>query len=294
MNTNSQNEHQNCLICSSKSLRLLNEYSLHNLCQCENCNFVFAKNIPTEKELEKHYEGYGRNDYLSPLTINRYNELLDSFEKYRKTNRILDVGCGIGYFLEVSKGRGWEVYGTEYTDEAIQICTSKGINMEKGVLDPKNYRSEQFDIITSFEVIEHINNPVNELTNFHALLRKGGLVYLTTPNFNSLLRYRLKSAYNVICYPEHLSYYTPKTLKKIFTSAGFKTKKIQSTGISLTRLKTSKRVSKQSFISKESDDEKIRGQIEKHTHLQLLKHLVNRLLTIFGKGDSLKGWFIKE
>ena len=165
--------------------------------------------------------------------------------------------------------------------------------MEKGILNPKNFQIEEFDIITSFEVIEHINNPIDELTNFYKLLRKGGLVYVTTPNFNSLLRYRLKSEYNVICYPEHLSYYTPRTLKKVFTRIGFSTHKIQSTGISLTRLKTSKGVSKQSFISKESDDEKIRGQIENKKYLQLIKHLVNRLLTIIGKGDALKGYFIK-
>ena len=99
-----------------------------------------------------------------------------------------------------------------YTD--IEICRKKGISMHKGVLNTENYEEESFDIITSFEVIEHINNPIPELKNFYKLLRKGGLVYLTTPNFNSLLRYRLKSEYNVICYPEHLSYYTPKTLKK--------------------------------------------------------------------------------
>ena len=288
------NEHNKCLICNSKAFINLDDYADHHLSRCKECGFVFAKKIPSSAELEEHYKGYGRNDYLSPITIKRYNELLNTFEKYRKTNKLLDVGCGIGYFLEVAKDRGWDVYGTEYTDEAIQICSSKGINMEKGILNPNNYESEEFDIITSFEVIEHINNPIDELTNFHKLLRKEGLVYVTTPNFNSLLRYKLKANYNVICYPEHLSYYTPRTLKKVFTLVGFSTNKIQSTGISLTRLKTSKGVSKQKFISKESDDEKIRGKIERKGHLQFLKRIVNGLLTLFGKGDSLKGYFIKN
>ena len=288
------NEHDKCIVCDSKALINLHDYKNHHLSRCETCGFVFAKKIPSLKELEEHYKGYGRNDYLSPITIKRYNELLDTFEKFRKTNKILDVGCGIGYFLEVAKERGWEVYGTEFTDEAIQICSSKGINMQKGILSTRNYQSEEYDIITSFEVIEHINNPIEELTNFHALLRKGGLVYVTTPNFNSLVRYRLKSDYNVICYPEHLSYYTPKTLKNVFSSVGFSSNIIQSTGISLTRLKTSKGVSKQSFISKESDDERIRGQIENKKHLQLLKRLINGLLTLTGKGDGLKGYFIKH
>lgn len=286
--------HKQCLICNSSDLTSLRGYEKHFLIKCSNCSFVFAKKIPTQKELELHYEGYGRNDYLSPITIKRYNDILDDFEKYKKTKKLLDVGCGIGYFLEIAIKRGWEVYGTEYTDEAIEICRKKGISMHKGVLNPKNYEEESFDIITSFEVIEHINNPIDELRNFHKLLRKGGLVYLTTPNFNSLLRYRLKSEYNVICYPEHLSYYTPKTLKKVFLNTGFQKKKIETTGISLTRLKTSKGSSNEAFISKSSTDEKIRGTIESNKMLQIIKKFVNILLTFSGKGDSLKGYFIKK
>ena len=290
---NNLNLHNECLICKSEKLNLMKDYKTAHLCQCKDCGFVFSKQIPTEIELVNHYNQYSRNDYLSPLTIKRYNVLLDYFEKYRKNNKLLDVGCGVGYFLYEAQKRGWEVYGTEYTNDAIKICQEKNINVSKGVLEPKNYELEKFDVITSFEVIEHINNPIDELTNFYKILRKGGLVYVTTPNFNSLLRYRLKSDYNVICFPEHLSYYTPNTLNKVFTRVGFKTKKIQSTGISLTRLKTSKKVSKQPFISKDSDDEKIRVQIENKKHLQFLKYLVNSFLTITEKGDSIKGWFVK-
>jgi 2-polyprenyl-3-methyl-5-hydroxy-6-metoxy-1,4-benzoquinol methylase len=215
-------------------------------------------------------------------------------EPFRKTNKLLDVGCGIGYFLDVAKKRGWEVYGTEYTDEAVTICSNKGIQMHQGKLDPANYTPEMFDVITSFEVIEHINNPMEENGNFSELLRKGGLVYMTTPNFDSLLRYRLKEKYNVIRYPEHLSYYTPKTLSSLFKRNGFKKYRIETTGISMTRLKTSKGTSQQAFISKSSDDEKLRVQIEERSYLQLAKRTVNAMLTLFGIGDSLKGWFIKE
>ncbi|TNF49264.1 MAG: class I SAM-dependent methyltransferase [Bacteroidetes bacterium] len=286
--------HSNCLICSSTSLHLLKDYEKAHLCKCGNCGFVFAQKIPTTEELEEHYKGYGRNDYLSPITIKRYHELLDQMESFRKTNKLLDVGCGIGYFLEVAKERGWEVYGTEYTDEAVSICTDKGINMHKGQLDPKNYDAESFDVITSFEVIEHINNPLEELGNFNMLLRKGGLVYVTTPNFNSLLRYRLKAAYNVIVYPEHLSYYTPKTLKKVFTVSGFSCRKIETTGISLTRLKTSQGKSDQAYISASSDDEQLRNSMETKWYLKLAKKVINGTLTLIGKGDSLKGWFMKD
>lgn len=286
--------HKNCLLCDSVSIKKLKGYKEHHLVKCQACKFVFCEPIPTSMELEKHYENYGRNDYLSPLTIKRYHEILDTFEPYRKTNRLIDVGCGIGYFLEEAKKRGWEVYGTEFTDEAMEICSKKGIYMNKGVLNPKDYNSQEFDVITSFEVIEHINNPREELQNFYKILRKGGMVYCTTPNFNSLLRYRLKEKYNVICYPEHLSYYTPKTLKYVFEKEGFRTKSIKATGISLTRLKTSKSTSNQELISQSSDDEVMRNKLESSAILKSLKILLNWNLTLFGVGDALKSTFIKD
>jgi 2-polyprenyl-3-methyl-5-hydroxy-6-metoxy-1,4-benzoquinol methylase len=285
--------HNACLVCGSMKLTKLKGYEKTYLCKCGSCNFVFAQKIPTLDELEKHYEGYGRNDYLSPITIKRYHEILDRFEPFKKSGKLLDVGCGIGYFLEVAKSRGWEVYGTEFTDEAIEICQSKGISMKKGILNPNDFELESFDIITSFEVIEHINNPREELANFYKLLRKGGMVYVTTPNFNSLLRYRLKSNYNVIVYPEHLSYYTPKTLKKVYNLSGFKTRKVEATGISLTRLKTSKGTSNQELISETSDDEVLRNKFESKWYLKAAKNTINGVLTFLGKGDSLKGEFIK-
>jgi SAM-dependent methyltransferase len=255
---------------------------------------VFSKKIPTNEELNKFYNSYGINNYLSPLTIKRYNELLDKFEPYRKTNKLIDVGCGIGYFLDEAKKRGWEVYGTEFSGKSADICSAKGINIRKGILNADNYQAGMFDIITSFEVIEHINNPRTELKTFNSILREGGLVYVTTPNFNSLLRYRLKSAYNVITYPEHLCYYTPNTLNKLFGAFGFNGKFIETTGISLTRFRTSSGKSDQKIISAKSDDERIRNKVDNKWYLQLAKRTINKTLTFFGLGDSLKGWFIKR
>ena len=92
--------HKECIVCKGKKLRSMKDYQTAHLCQCKDCGFVFSKQIPTENELVEHYNRYSRNDYLSPLTIKRYNELLDQFEKYRRNNKLLDVGCGVGYFLD--------------------------------------------------------------------------------------------------------------------------------------------------------------------------------------------------
>ena len=287
-------KHEKCILCQSDNLNELVAYKKAFLCQCQSCNFIFSQQIPSTDELDNYYKNYGIHQYLSPITIKRYNELLDQFEPFRKTNKILDVGCGLGYFLEEAKKRGWEVYGTELSEKASEIAANKGINIVKGNLSSNDYAPNMFDIITSYEVIEHINHPKNELVNFNKVLRQGGLVYVTTPNFNSLLRYQLKAKYNIITYPEHLSYYTPQTLKRLFESNGFIKHSIESTGISLTRFKTSRGISEQKFISARSDDEKIRNQMDNIWYLKISKDIINAILTVLGKGDSLKGLFIKK
>lgn len=291
----SKERFDNCISCSSNKIVILNRYKKGFLVKCKNCSLVFANKVPSAKELDDHYSNYGRNDYLSPITIKRYNELLDKFEKYRNNNNILDIGCGIGYFLEEAKKRGWNVYGTEYTDEAISICEKKGIQLNKGKLNPENYKIK-FDVITSFEVIEHINNPVEELNNIKSILRDEGLFYLTTPNFNAINRFYLKEKWNVIVYPEHLTYYTKSTLKKLIQKQGFKTISNKTTGISITRIKTSKEKKEDNteYISANTEDEKLRGNIENNRILLFGKSCLNWLLTIFGIGDNIKQFNIKK
>ncbi|MCS7019599.1 MAG: class I SAM-dependent methyltransferase [Cytophagales bacterium] len=302
------NLHNGCLICQSPRLQRLERYYAKDyLVKCQQCGFVFAQKIPSLQELEAYYEGYGRNDYLSPITVKRYEELLQSWEGYRQTNRLLDVGCGVGYFLETAKKKGWQVYGTEYTERAVAICAAKGITMQKGELNPALYTPESFDIITSFEVMEHICQPREEVAKFKYLLRKGGIVYITTPNFNSTLRYYLQEHYNIIAYPEHLSYYTPATLQRLMETMGFKKIWIRTTGISPMRLMSSLRNKRKKesnaiglpaelppvYVAPESPDERLRQSFESSLLMNLAKHSINRVLSWLGVGDSLKGLFVK-
>ena len=288
--------HQACIVCGSQNLKNLDGYEESGLCRCQNCSMVFSRKIPTLKELEDHYRNYSysKEVFVSPVTITRYNELLDEFEKYRKNNLLLDVGCGVGLFLKVAIDRGWQVYGTEYSDKAIEICEGKGIKMKKGVLNAADFNGLQFDVVTSFEVIEHINNPLPEMENINTLIRPGGLFYCTTPNFNALSRYYLKADYNVIKYPEHLSFYTPKTLKYLCKKFALKPLRILTTGISFSRLSGSmNKNADEPVVGATSKDEKVRQTIEGNKPLIVLKQLANSIFTLTGTGSALKGYFEK-
>jgi 2-polyprenyl-3-methyl-5-hydroxy-6-metoxy-1,4-benzoquinol methylase len=289
--------HEKCLICSSTKLHQLSRYyEKHRLVKCRSCGFVFMEKIPTIDELTLFYSNYSydSDSPLSPLTKESYNLLLDKFEKFRKTNKILDVGCGRGWFLIEAKKRGWEVYGTEFSEKAIEVCEASGLNMKMGKLENNTFSQGVFDIITSFEVIEHINNPLEEIANIHRFLRKGGLFYCTTPNFNAYLRYYLRENYNnVIVYPEHLSYYTRSTLKKLMRVNNFNTQRVLTTGVSISSIKMSKLPGSEQPTSSDSSDEKLRNKISSSWYLRAIKKFVNSTLSIFGVGITLKGYFIK-
>lgn len=289
----SVNEFQKCLLCDTAKLNPLTGYEKDFLVQCKRCGFVFCKRIPTATELVKHYEQYSRANIISPITLKRYEQLLEKFEPYRKTNNIIDVGCGDGFFLQVAKQKGWNVYGTEFTEKAVEVCSAKGISMQQGPLDIANYNGIQFDVVTSFEVIEHINNPNEEIAKFNNLLRTGGIVYATTPNFNSISRSLLKGTWSVIEYPEHLSYYTATTIKKLFAKHGFKTLSITVSGLSIDRIRQGigKKDTRPTFTG---SDEKIRQQADSSFLYQLAFKTVNGILNLTRKGDSLKGFFQKK
>ena len=286
--------HTKCLITNAQDLYPLKGYEKNYLVKSKSSGFVFCSKIPTEEEILNHYNnypiGYGAD---STITTIRINEVLDGFEKFRKNNKMLDVGCGPGLFLIEAKKRGWEVYGTEFTDKQLVYLKDKGINTLKGKLTNNSFEDGLFDVIISSEVIEHINNPVEEMQQFHRLLRKGGVVYITTPNFNALERYLLKGDYEIIEYPEHLSYYTPTTINLLLTNNGFEKLKITTTGVSIARIKKSLKRKNNESTELVASDETLREQLETG-YKRHIKSFINGMLNFLGIGNSLKVWYVKK
>lgn len=276
----------------------MERYHVTGLVKCSNCGFVFSKWKPSTEFLIAFYNEYPEYQHWNEITSKRYKKIVEGFEKYRKTNNLLEVGSGEGFFLDQAKAQNWNVFGTEFIDRFIDRCRERGIVMHKGKLDLSNYKEESMDIIIWIEVIEHINDPVEELKKFRTLLRPGGIVYLTTPNFNSISRLVLKEKLNVISYPNHVAYYTPSTLEYLFTHNGFRKVKIETTGVSPGRILgglKKKRGEKSDIPTAETQkiDEPLRERIESNALLKVTRNMVNSLLTMTGTGDALKGTFQK-
>lgn len=280
-----------CPLCGVNAPSPIHPYADHFLGRCTSCDATYATRMPSALELDEIYSTYPVKPELSPITRSRYLDLLEIFRAYRHSGRILDVGSGSGHFLDMALAAGWQAYGTEYDPAMVKMCRERGILMEQGPLNVVHYAAGHFDVITSFEVVEHLVDPLHELGAFHHLLRPGGLLYITTPNFNALGRSLSKGAWNIVNYPEHLNYFTPSSLDRVLRAQGFERMDLSTTGISVSRVRSARTGVQQANADPHNDDERWRAQIESNPFLRLAKWSANRLLTLMGKGDTIKALY---
>ena len=297
---NIQKKLTKCPICKNKNISYLKDYQKLYLMKCTNCKFIFDQRVPSAKELHDCYSGYTYSNIkpIPLMTKNSYSKLLDSFESFRKLGNILDLSCGQGDFLAEAKKRNWNVYGSEYSEAASKLCENRGIKMHQGDLSKNIFGETKFDVITSFEVIEHINNPNEFMSLINHKLQNKGIVYCTTPNFNSLLRYFEKDKFMMIDYPEHLSFYTQSSIKYLGKKNNFECLQVETTGLDIGRLFSSPKSHDNADITayrlkNDQVSENVRKMASSNLVGSLIKVLINYFLSVFGKGDTLKVFWIK-
>lgn len=285
----------NCLICGSEQLRKLSGYEKDHLVSCEKCSFVFSNVRPSQEELDKVYGGYSRDVGRTEATLKKMREIALKLKNLSKAKRVIDIGCGDGEFLSIFKGLGCDVFGAEYDPRTEDICRNKGITMLRGGVMPSlggNGNPEQFDLAIFTEVIEHINNPMDVIENISHLLKKDGMLYVTTPNFASLERRMLGAQWGMIAYPEHISFYSPRTLDSILKRCGFEKVSLRTENISIFRVIqffNRRKVSAGSNSHRDPEEVAAAAQtaVQKNVVLLFIKKMVNAILDITGTGTSL-------
>lgn len=157
-----------------------------NLVKCRNCGLIYVSpRLKREALAELYGSGYFFSIYAkteSELHRKRQEtmecevaELERLREKLQLGRKILDVGCGGGFFL-ASLNDSWEKQGVEINPFAIRYGKDTfGINILEGDLKELNLSCETFDVVKIRAVIEHLLDPMDELRQIHRVLRKGGL-----------------------------------------------------------------------------------------------------------------------
>ncbi len=153
----------------------------------------------------------------------RYKKRLKLINRFGIHNgKLLDLGCGEGHFLKYASSHEWDVSGidlkvenTEFAKKILEIRNIQCTSLGQALLPEKT-----FDVVTLYDLIEHLAHPFSELKKIHKLLRPGGLVVISTPNVkNSFFMKELWTGYIT---KGHIYFFSKKTLTQMLQRAGFK------------------------------------------------------------------------
>lgn len=137
--------------------------------------------------------------------------------------KVLDIGCGEGKFLALARSKGFEVYGIDLDQRATELArTVRGLqNVESGHWDTVLQRKgwEQFDVVTLFDVLEHVASPISMVTTIFNLLKPGGSICISVPSLDR--RPRIFDV-DVDTPPHHLTLWTERALQILLIRLGFK------------------------------------------------------------------------
>ncbi len=149
--------------------------------------------------------------------------------------RLLDVGCSFGIFLKVAAQQGFIVEGVETSKNAADYASQQGMKVRYGYLEELGLPADYYDVVTIFEVIEHLKSPYPLLSECRRILKPNGLLVLSTPNTGSWTCLFLKEKWTNLGVEEagHISLFNRKSLGVMAHNAGFELAAYYSRGVSL-------------------------------------------------------------
>ncbi len=225
-----------CPICRADSKKIIFTKNDYTLVRCGRCDVAYIGNPPSEDYLKQFYSfktGYQQNlvDEDSPESKFHAKNARITYsllQRQRKSGKILDVGCSAGYFLKEAHLHGWEAHGIEYSADTASIAARiPGLSIQCGTLENSNYEPKSFDVISLWDVIEHLTDPVGMTNSVHRILRDDGILAISTPNIDGLfpkLSYRVANRLDYWPHPEpphHLLQFSKQTLTELLHQAGF-------------------------------------------------------------------------
>lgn len=211
-----------CRLCSTSSLEFMYKAKGYDICRCKNCNLAQISKNPSNEELNKIYsktffsKGKFSNDMAFYLEAKRRMKLINAVSKNKKVS-VLDYGCATGDFLHIGS-EVFDMYGTDFSKDAITEARVKYPHLSEKFfqIDNKQLYREKFDIVVAWDVIEHSTDPLSTLNEMVVMLKPGGYIILSTPNFDTLSAKIFKEKWAFMIPPEHICFFDKTTLLELF------------------------------------------------------------------------------
>ena len=190
---------------------------------CRSCSMIYANPVPAEYATGEYYDQTAADYYLTPAKLRsdyaavRFERELALFRNHCSGGAIFDVGCSSGAFLFQLKQRfpqSYDVAGMDASGPALDYAASRGITVLRGNFLEHDFRTQRFEAITFWAVLEHLMEPRSFLEKACSILKPGGHCFVLVPNLRSLAVRSLGVRYRYI-YPQHLNYFTRSTLTRL-------------------------------------------------------------------------------
>lgn len=233
-----------CNQCGSQDVHPFLPSNGLGLVQCANCRLVFVGSRPEASDLYALYdESYFHNDESGIVGYSHYLKdeanirktfarRLRRLEQFVQPGKLLDVGCAAGFFLDEAHKHGWQVQGVDVSNFVVQYARERfGYDVRQGSLLDQDYPTGDYDLVTLWDVIEHVPDPKAYIAEIATLLKPGGILSLATPDIESIparltgtrwVGYKLSE--------EHVYYFSQQTLSRLLESAGFEIVRVQHVG----------------------------------------------------------------
>ena len=204
------------------------ETLIDQVVKCKHCGLMYINpRIKPELIIQGYSEGTDET-FISQVEGREktFARGLKFIEKYalkneKKPGKILDIGTAGGSFLHVAKQAGWEVHGLELNKWLCNWAKEHyDLDIQSGTLFEQHYPDNTFDVITLWDVLEHVPDPSAILQECNRILKEGGVIALNVPDSASWMAKILQSKW-VFLLSVHLYYFTPSTMKKILEKNNF-------------------------------------------------------------------------
>ena len=224
-----------CILCHIQMKKYLkkNGYWIYRCPLCHLSQTELKKNYASfvkEFYSQGYYEGDPtRSAYVSyeadkPLIVRNMRKFLSFIRSKKPSGKLLDVGCAFGYFVELALSEGYDAYGFDpsafASSEAGRLVGPSRI--KEGTIRSVAYPKNSFDVITLFDVFEHLQDPLADMKKLSSLLKKDGVMMIATGDTRSVAAKVFRRKWTFYIPPQHIFFFHRKNVRELLKAVGLR------------------------------------------------------------------------
>lgn len=224
-----------CVICGGKDFTAWGRQGAYKILQCRACGLGVTVPTPSAAQLaEFNRSAYGAEERAAAYASRsaelekRYAAHIARIKYFKPEGSLLDVGCNIGVFMKAAREAGFAVTGVEMNSSCAAYGREKfGLDIRHASLEGAAFPEGAFDVVTMYDVLEHVPDPLIFLSVARRALKPGGLLAVQSPNLNSFMAWLLRENWNWLTTPDHLYHFTPGALERLLGAHGFSVRMVR-------------------------------------------------------------------